>query len=153
MIVSANQTEKLAKITRISPARGAVTWLRVLFSAAVVWPRARLGGKDSVEERAGLGAGGAVADLPVAKPDEPPGPVCATGQVGGGQRQGQRADQRGERGQADIGPRPFAGRVGVRGDQAAAPAGPPDTALRAGELLKRRNRPSSCPQVPDLSAA
>jgi hypothetical protein len=30
MIASANQTEKLAKITRISPARGAVTWLRVL---------------------------------------------------------------------------------------------------------------------------
>jgi hypothetical protein len=42
---------------------GTVTWLRVLISAAVVWPRARLRGKDSVEERAGFGAGRAVADL------------------------------------------------------------------------------------------
>jgi hypothetical protein len=90
---------------------------------------ARLRGKDGVEECGGFGGRRAVADLPVAELDDPPGPVSAKGQVGGDERQAERTDQRGEGRQVDAW-RQVPGRVGVRRDQAAGSAGPPDAGGR-----------------------
>ena len=49
---------------------------------------ARFRGEDGIEECGGFGARRAVAALPVAELDDPPGPVSAKGQVGGGERPG-----------------------------------------------------------------
>jgi hypothetical protein len=80
-------------------------------------------------ESGGAGAGGTVADLAVAEFDEPPCPVGSPGQVGGHERQPERADERAERRQVQIGRRLAAGRVGVRGDEPAGALRPPGADL------------------------
>jgi hypothetical protein len=89
-------------------------------------------GQGRVQERTGIGACRAIADLPVAKLDEPPHAIAAAGDVGGDERQGEGADQRGERRQVDI-RRQVAARVGVARWSAARRRRP----TRCGPPLRR----------------
>ena len=62
-------------------------------------------------------------------------PSARRGQVGGDERQAERADQRGIRGRADL-RRQVSGSVGVRRHQAAGSAGPPGAGFGGGEPLE-----------------
>jgi hypothetical protein len=108
----------------------------------------RLSGEGRGYEGGGAGGGGPVADLAVAEFDEPPCPVGSPGQVGGHERQPERADERAERRQVQVWRRLVAGRVGVRVMSRQAP---PVHQVRTSAEENRSNRRMTKPPAKSSS--